>query len=86
MSKLLHDVSTVGLEFGSFIKGALESWAEWVLLVHHKVSDPGCHDEFGDRDVVASGPLLAVMGQVPFYHLVEKLRNRDKGLCILLLI
>ena len=84
--ELLHDVSGVGLEFRSFVESGLKGLAEWVLGVHHEVSDPGSHDEFSDRDLVAGAPLFLVMIQVPLHHLVEELRNRDEGLCILLLL
>ena len=86
MRELRHDVGAVGLELGSFIEGGLKRLAEWVLLVHHEVSNPGSHDEVGDGDRVAGGPFLLVMVQVPLHHLVIELRDSNEGLCILLLL
>ena len=48
MRELLHDVGAVGLELGSFVEGGLEWLAERILRVHHKVSNPGSHDELSD--------------------------------------
>ena len=86
--ELLHDIGAVGLELGSFVESSLELRAEGILSVHHEVSDPGSHDELGDRDLVASGPLLVVVVQVLLHHLVVELSNRDEGrnVCLLLVL
>ena len=82
----MHDVGAVSLELGSFVERGLELCAEGILSVHHEVSDPGSHDELGDRDLVASGPLLVVVVQVPLHHLVVELSNRDESRNVRLLL
>ena len=86
MRELIQDGVAVVLKLWSFVEGGLEQHEIGILFVHHKVSDPGSHDELSDRDLVASGPLHVVVVQVLLHHLVEEHSNLEEGRNVLRLL